>query len=48
MRPSRSRAYGACASATAGTGGTVDALYFAAGIDDEAHGRYGKIQNVVG
>jgi len=29
-----------------GNGGTTDALYFAAGIDDEAHGLYGKIQNV--
>jgi uncharacterized protein (TIGR03118 family) len=31
-----------------GNGGTVDALYFAAGIDGEAHGLYGKIQNVPG
>ena len=31
-----------------GNGGTTDALYFAAGIDDEAHGLYGKIQNVPG
>ncbi|HEX9363946.1 MAG TPA: TIGR03118 family protein [Candidatus Dormibacteraeota bacterium] len=29
-----------------GNGGTTDALYFSAGIDDEAHGLYGKIQNV--
>jgi len=31
-----------------GQGGTVDALYFAAGIDGEAHGLYGKIKNVPG
>jgi uncharacterized protein (TIGR03118 family) len=31
-----------------GNGGNVDSLYFAAGIDDEAHGLYGKIQNVEG
>jgi len=31
-----------------GNGGTTDALYFAAGIDDEGHGLYGKIQNVPG
>jgi uncharacterized protein (TIGR03118 family) len=31
-----------------GNGGMVDALYFAAGIDGEAHGLYGKIQNVPG
>jgi uncharacterized protein (TIGR03118 family) len=31
-----------------GQGGTVDALYFAAGIDGEAHGLYGKIKKVAG
>ena len=30
-----------------GNGGNVDSLYFAAGIDDEAHGLYGKIRAVV-
>ena len=29
-----------------GNGGNVDSLYFAAGIDDESHGLYGKIKAV--
>jgi uncharacterized protein (TIGR03118 family) len=31
-----------------GNGGSVDTLFFAAGIDGEQHGLFGKIQNVAG
>jgi uncharacterized protein (TIGR03118 family) len=31
-----------------GNGGSVDTLFFAAGIDGEQHGLFGKIQNVPG
>ena len=29
-----------------GNGGELGSLFFAAGIDDEQHGLYGKIQNI--